>query len=61
MVLMIVQLKRVTGNGERGRVTCSKGTQAGSQTQVRCRASAQGTPALPTQLNDAPVLIFNII
>ena len=34
--------------GERGGVTHSKGTQAGSQTQVHCRALAHGTCALPT-------------
>ena len=31
-----------------------KGTQARSQTRVRCRASAHGTHALPTELNGAP-------
>ena len=36
--------------GERGGVTRSKGTLAGSQTQVRCRASAHGTPIMPTEL-----------
>ena len=37
-------------------MTRSKGTQAVSQTQVHCsedKASAHGTPALPTELNGA--------
>ena len=49
MALLIVQLKRVRGNRDRERG--SKGIQAGSRTQDRCRASAHGTPALPTELN----------
>ena len=49
--LMIEQLKIWQ---ERERVTRSKGTQAGSRTQVRCRASAHGTRALPTEPNGAP-------
>ena len=47
--LLTVQLKRVTGNRVRER---------GSDTQQRdpgCRASAHGTPALPIELNGAPV------
>ena len=32
-------------------MTRSKGTQAVSRTWVRCRASAHGTRALPTELN----------
>ena len=40
---------------ERGRVTCSKGTQARSWTRVHCRASAHGMPALPTKLIGAPI------
>ena len=47
-----VQLKiwQETG-GERGGVTRSKGTRAGSRTQVHCRA-------LPTELNGAPKTVF---
>ena len=44
---------------ERGGVTHSKGTHAGSRTRVHCsedKASAHGTPALPTELNGAPHL-----
>ena len=59
--LLIVQLRRVTGNRERGgEVTRSKGTQAGSQTRVCCRASAHGTPAVPTELNEAFLTMFGI-
>ena len=44
----------MTGNrGERGEETRSKGAWVGSQTRVRCRASAHGTHALPTELNSA--------
>ena len=39
--------------GKRGGVTRSKGIQAGSWTQVRCRASAQGSRTLPTELSGA--------
>ena len=55
MALMIAHVKiwQETG-GERGGVTRSKGTWAGSRTQVRCRASAHGTQGLPTELNGAP-------
>ena len=44
--------------GERGGVTCSKGNRAGSRTQVRCRASARGAHALPTELNGAQQSLF---
>ena len=36
--------------GKRRGVTRSKGTRAGSRTRVRCRASAHGSRALPTEL-----------
>ena len=51
---MIEELKiwQETGKRRWG-VTHSKGTQAGSQTQVCCRASAHGC-AVPTELNSAP-------
>ena len=42
-------LKSVTGN--RGGVTRSKGTWAGSRTRVHCRASAHGSHTLPTELS----------
>ena len=52
----------MTGNRERererGGMTCSKGTQARSGTQVCCRASAHGMRALPTELNCAPGDLF---
>lgn len=35
-------------------MTRSKGAQARSRTRVRCRASAQGSRAVPTELNGAP-------
>ena len=40
----------MTGNRESDR----KGTRAGSRTRVRCRASAHGAHALPTELNGPP-------
>ena len=40
--------------GKRQGVTRSKGTQAGSRTRVRRRASAHGSCALPTELCGAP-------
>ena len=43
---------------ETGGETCSKGTRAGSQTQVCCRASAHGAHALPTELNSTPLPCF---
>ena len=51
MALLKVQLKilQETG-GKRGGVTQSKGTWARSRTQVRCRASAHGAHALPTEV-----------
>ena len=42
--------------GKRGGVTRSKGTLAGSRTQVHCRTSPHGTRALPTELNGAPLI-----
>ena len=56
MALLKGQLKiwQETG-GERGEVTRSKATRAGSWTQACCRASAHGTRALPTELNCAPL------
>ena len=39
-------LRQDRKQGKRGAVTCSKGTQAGSRTQVHCRASAHGMHAL---------------
>ena len=44
---------RVRVRKRRG-VTRSKGTRAGSRTQVRCRASAHGSRTLPTELCGAP-------
>ena len=40
--------------GKRRGVTRSKGTQAGSRTWVRCRASAHGSRAPPTEPCGAP-------
>ena len=63
MALLIGQLKiwQETGR-ERGEVTRSKRTWAGSQTQVRCRASAHGMHGLPTELNGAPMFCnFSIV
>ena len=59
MALLIEQLKirRERGRERGGGMTCSKGTQARSRTQVRCRASAHGTCALPTELNGTPSLL----
>ena len=39
-------------------MTRSKGTLAGSRPRVRCRASAHGAHALPTELNRAPPRLF---
>ena len=39
----------------------SKGTRAGSRTPVRCRVSAHGTPAPPTELNSALYLYFLLV
>ena len=57
LALLIVQLKD-SDRKQRGGVTNSKGTRAGSQTRVRCRASAHGTRMLPTELSSAPSFIF---
>ena len=55
LALLIVQLEEGDRKqGKRGGVTRSKGTQAGNQTQVRCRASAHGSRALPTELSGTP-------
>ena len=43
---------------EKGGVTRSKGTRAGSRTRVRCRASAHGARALPTELHGTPKLLL---
>ena len=40
--------------GKRGGVTRSKGTRAGSETRVCCRALADGSCVLPTELSGAP-------
>ena len=54
-----VDTEDMTVNWLGGGVTCSKGTQAGSRTQVHCskdKDSVHRTPTVPTELNGAPEL-----
>ena len=54
LALLIVQLEEGDRKqSKKGGVTCSKGTRAGSRTQVRHRALAHGSCMLPTKLRGA--------
>ena len=59
-VLAFIDRSAEDMTGNRGE-TRSKGTQAGSRTPVRCRASAHGTHAVPTEISFAIWTIFYIM